>query len=93
MQNSNIPQDILAMSVDQAIAELETQVAKMEAGGQTLEELTAIFERGMMLSKYCREQLAKLERKIQLLTSDNDEEGLWTDFDPSSGKRQDDVPF
>lgn len=93
MQNSNIPQDILAMSVDQAIAELETQVAKMEAGGQTLEELTAIFERGMMLSKYCREQLAKLERKIQLLTSDNGEEGLWTDFDPSSGKRQDDVPF
>ena len=93
MSSTNIPQDILAMSVDQAIAELEVQVAKMENGGQTLEELTAIFERGVLLSRHCREQLAKLERKIQLLTADDGGEGAWTDFDASSGRRQDNVPF
>lgn len=93
MSDTNIPQDILAMTVEQAIAELETQVAKMEAGGQTLEELTAIFERGILLSKHCREKLGKLERKIQILSRDDGEDGLWEDFDASSGKRQEDIPF
>ena len=93
MQKKNLPQDIAAMSVDQAIAELENQVKKMESGGMPLEELTAVFERGVMLSKHCREQLAKLERKIQVLTSGDSGKDEWSDFDASSGKRQDELPF
>lgn len=93
MQKKDLPQDIAAMSVDQAIAELENQVKKMESGGMPLEELTAVFERGVMLSKHCREQLAKLERKIQVLTSGDSEKDEWSNFDASSGKRQDELPF
>ena len=92
MSEKQIPADIAVMPFEQAVAELEILVAKMETGGQSIDELMNCFERGCHLTRHCRAYLAKMEKKISLLTKDDGEEGEWTDFDADSGKR-DSVPF
>lgn len=92
MNEIKIPEDITAMPFEEALAELESVVAKMEAGGQTLDQLMESFERGKALTNHCRSKLSGLEKKIELLTRDDGDQGEWTDFDPASGRR-DDPPF
>ena len=93
MKAIKIPADIQAMSFEKAVAELETLVAKMEAGSQTLEELTANFERGCYLNEHCRRQLAALEKKISVFSGDPESNsGQWVDFDENEGRR-DELPF
>lgn len=93
MSDIKIPEEISAMPFEKAIAELETLVAKMENGGQNLEDLMNCFERGRYLTEHCRSQLSTLERKIAILTNDDGQDGRWDDFDASSGRRMDDPPF
>lgn len=95
MPEIKIPADIAAMNFEQALAELETLVAKMENGGLPMNELMNDFERGCQLTGHCRKQLAIMERKISMLVNDDGKDGQWTDFDESSGKRVDDefLPF
>lgn len=92
MSDAKIPEDIAAMPFEKALTELESVVARMEAGGQTLDQLMELFERGRLLTAHCRGKLSKLEQKISLLVKDDGDEGQWTDFDPGSGRR-DDPPF
>ena len=80
------PDDIKAMPFETALAELETLVAKMENGGLPLEELMAGFERGRLLTEYCRSKLASLERKITVLSRDDGAEGEWSDFTPGNNR-------
>ena len=93
MTDIKIPEEISAMPFEQAIAELENLVAKMETGGQNLDELMKKFERGRYLTEHCRKQLSELERKISILTGDDGKNGQWDEFDASSGRRMDDPPF
>ena len=85
-------QDIAAMPFEEALAELEKTVAKMENGGQTLEQLMEEFEKGKALTAHCRSKLEGLEKKILLLSRDNGGEGEWADFDAGSS-RNNSVPF
>ena len=52
---------------EQAIAQLETIVARLEAGDLTLEQSLAQFERGVALVKDCRDALARAEERVQVL--------------------------
>lgn len=52
---------------EQAIAELEEVVAKLEKGELTLDESIEFFQKGVELSKYCSKRLDEAERKITLL--------------------------
>lgn len=79
-----IPEEIKSMPFEQALSELETLVAKMENGGLTLEELMSGFERGRQLSTCCRNKLAALERKIEILSKDDGYAGKWNDFNPGN---------
>lgn len=45
------------LSYEQARDELAEVVRKLEAGGSTLEESLALWERGEELAKICRERL------------------------------------
>ncbi|HVX68954.1 MAG TPA: exodeoxyribonuclease VII small subunit [Mycobacteriales bacterium] len=45
------------LSYEQARDELADVVRKLEAGGSTLEESLALWERGEELAKICRERL------------------------------------
>ncbi len=92
MQENKTPQDIAAMPFEEALAELEKTVAKMENGGQTLDQLMEEFEKGKALTAHCRSKLEGLEKKILLLTRDNGAEGEWSDLDAGSS-RSESVPF
>ncbi|MCC7008587.1 MAG: exodeoxyribonuclease VII small subunit [Acidobacteria bacterium] len=57
---------------ESAIAELETIVKQMEEGDLPLDRSLALFERGIALSRYCHDQLAAAERRIEQLTDRGD---------------------
>ena len=60
------------LTFEQAFAELEETVRKLEAGGLTLEESLALFERGQALAAHCSTQLDEAELKIKQLTPEGD---------------------
>jgi len=53
------------MSYEAARAELAETVAKLEAGGLTLEESLALWERGEELSARCRTWLDEARKKLE----------------------------
>jgi exodeoxyribonuclease VII small subunit len=53
-----------------ALAELETIVGKLERGELKLEESLQLFERGVALTKACRQSLDGAELKVQQLLGD-----------------------
>lgn len=55
-----------------SLTELESIVAKLENGDLPLEESLDLFEKGIKLSRECRERLAKAERRIEILLKDAD---------------------
>lgn len=75
------PEELDAMPFEQALERLESLVAKMETGRLPLEELMTDFETGSRLVNACRGKLDALERKIELLTRDDGQNGVWSDFE------------
>ena len=59
------------LSYEQALAELETIVASLEANKLSLEDAMALFERGQTLTKHCVDLLDKAELRIKELSGDN----------------------
>jgi len=60
------------LTFEEAFAELEETVRKLEAGGLTLEESIALYERGQALAAYCNRRLDEAELKVQQLTPGGD---------------------
>jgi len=60
------------LSFEQAIAELEEIVKKLEKGELTLEDSINYFQRGVELTKYCRKKLDAAERSITMLIEGED---------------------
>lgn len=56
------------LAFEQAFAELEETVHKLEAGGLALEESLTLFERGQALAARCGTQLDQAELKVQQLS-------------------------
>lgn len=56
------------MDFEQALAELEEIVARLEAGDLTLEESLALFERGQLLAEFCNKQLEAATLRVEQLT-------------------------
>ena len=57
-------------SFEDAMAELEQLVAKMESGELPLEASVAAYQRGSELVKYCAAQLERVERQVKVLEGD-----------------------
>lgn len=57
---------------EEALGELETIVKKLEQGGLPLEESLSAFEKGMKLSKICFKKLNEAQRKIEILSKDEE---------------------
>lgn len=64
--------DIKAMSFEQALAELETIVGKLESGQAPLQESIAIYERGEALKSHCEALLKTAEARIEKITLSRD---------------------
>jgi exodeoxyribonuclease VII small subunit len=52
---------------DQALAELQAVVSKLETGGLPLEESIALYERGVALHDHCARLLGDAELRVQRL--------------------------
>ncbi len=59
-------------SYEQAFAELQEIVTKLESGEVPLEEAMALFERGQALAKVCTGLLDKAELRIRQLRKPSD---------------------
>jgi exodeoxyribonuclease VII small subunit len=62
-------------SFEEALAELEQILSKIEGGEVGLEESLTKYERGTFLIRHCRNVLAAAEKQIELL-SKSEEGGL-----------------
>ena len=60
------------MSFEEAMAELEAVVTKIERGDVALEDSITLYERGAALKKHCDTVLAAAEEKISALTLDRE---------------------
>jgi exodeoxyribonuclease VII small subunit len=66
----NAHQDVKALSFENALAELESIVQRLERGDVPLEESVAIYERGEMLKRRCEELLRHAEARVEKITLD-----------------------
>lgn len=57
------------LTYEEALAELESIVAALEANQLALEESLALFERGQALSAYCTGQLDRAELRVTTLAN------------------------
>ena len=71
-------------SFEASLAELEKIVGKLEGGDLPLEESLELFERGIKLSRECRERLTKAERRIEILMKDSNGGFTTEEFAPES---------
>ena len=63
------------LSYEQARAELATVVEKLEAGGTTLEESLALWERGEQLADTCQRWLDGARTRLDAARRDHAEPG------------------
>ncbi|MDR0630869.1 MAG: exodeoxyribonuclease VII small subunit [Holosporales bacterium] len=61
------------LTFEQAIAELEEIIRKLESGKMPLEEAVSAFERGAELKKFCEEKLKNAQLKIEILSEKTSE--------------------
>lgn len=65
------------LSFEEAMAELEEVVERLEQGDVPLEKAITMFQEGMALSKQCHEKLEQVEKKMdQILHEDGEIELL-----------------
>jgi len=88
------------LSFEKALAELEKIVEKLEGGDLSLNESLALFEKGVKLARYLREELQKAEKKVEILLKDEKGETRKELFElpqeeesSASEKDEDDLPF
>lgn len=64
-EKSEIPKDILKLSFEAALAELEDIVRDLEDGSGELEGAIKAFERGTLLKRHCESKLKEAEARIE----------------------------
>ncbi len=69
---------------ESSLEELERIVRELEQGELTLEKSLELFEQGVRLSRECQERLNQAERRIEMLTRDNQGRPIVTPFEPES---------
>lgn len=62
----------MANTFESSLKELETIVKQLEDGDMALEESLKLFEKGVSLSRECRERLNNAERRIEVLMKEAD---------------------
>jgi exodeoxyribonuclease VII small subunit len=62
---SSLAPSLQSLSYEQALAELEALVSRMESGQMPLDDLLSGYARGAQLLKTCRDKLAAVEQQIK----------------------------
>jgi exodeoxyribonuclease VII small subunit len=61
---SGLPADIASMSFEDALAELEQIVRRLEAGQVRLDEAIQSYERGAQLKQHCEKKLNEAQQRV-----------------------------
>ena len=64
MSDPTQPADIAAMSFEEALAELEQIVRRLEAGQVKLDEAIQSYERGAHLKRHCEQKLNEAQQRV-----------------------------
>ena len=59
-----VPPDIAAMSFEDALAELEQIVRRLEGGQVKLDEAIMSYERGAQLKRHCERKLNEAQQRV-----------------------------
>ena len=65
MAEPALPSDIAAMSFEDALAELEQIVKRLEAGSGKLNDAIASYERGALLKRHCEAKLREAQSRVE----------------------------
>ena len=72
-----------------SLEELERIVRELERGDLPLEKSLELFEQGVKLSRACQERLNEAERRIEILTRDNQGRANVSAFEPEGESDED----
>ena len=81
---ASAPDDVSALSFEQALAQLEEIVAKLESGQTELERSIELYERGARLKAHCEQRLRAAQLRVERLVVGRDGEATGSqpaDFD------------
>ena len=77
--------EISAMSFEEAMAELERIVQRLEQGRTPLEDAIAAYERGAALKRHCEDKLRLAQEKVEKIALDRDGVPAAAPLDPEAG--------
>jgi exodeoxyribonuclease VII small subunit len=75
--------DIAGWPIEKCFEELERIVAALESQATTLEESLKLFERGILLSRRCSQELTTIEKRIQVIMESAKGDVQLKDFQPA----------
>ena len=76
---------ISAMSFEEAMAELEQIVQRLEQGRTPLEDAIAAYERGAALKRHCEDKLRLAQEKVEKIALDRAGIPAAEPLDPEAG--------
>ncbi|MSO80961.1 MAG: exodeoxyribonuclease VII small subunit [Alphaproteobacteria bacterium] len=62
---ARIPDDIAKLTFEQALAELEAIVRRLETGEAALDKAIDDYERGAHLKRYCEDKLRQAQARVE----------------------------
>jgi exodeoxyribonuclease VII small subunit len=63
-EKKEIPADIAALGFEEALAELEAIVRRLESGSGKLDEAITAYERGALLKLHCEAKLREAQARV-----------------------------
>ena len=64
MSEPDLPAEITAMNFEDALAELETIVRRLEGGQVKLDDAILAYERGAQLRRHCEKKLTEAQQRV-----------------------------
>ncbi len=64
MVDTDVPAEIAKMSFEEALAELEQIVRRLEGGQVQLDEAIRSYERGALLKRHCEQKLNEAQQRV-----------------------------
>ena len=74
------------MKFEEALAELEQIVQELEQNNVELDEALEQYQRGIELSKYCRQQLENAEKMVAKVVTESGEEAAFISDEAGEGE-------
>lgn len=69
-------------SFEKAMEELRDIIDKLESGSLSLEESIKLFQKGTKLIGYSHKKLNEIEKKVEILIKDSEDDLKLEDFEP-----------